>query len=274
MVTTLIVLAIGVLTSIFAQDLRCHVPRVLRWIVSRILRAWTGPNWKSTVLIAVSAGAIAFLGAKEIEKISSRHALPPELQESRRRILFLEDFDETVVEELCSAPQDRGPAARSEVWMPMWGEGDIRTEPTERVNNWALCVHRERPILGGRETYLRIPIDGNALRGKTVELCARVKGLNITQGPLFYQRGGFNLALMLSDGDTLYLADRDLVSSFQWRRVYAREDSTRQQDDTPNIQQIRIPDDVSESMILNVGLQNCEGSIWFDWIAILDAETF
>ncbi len=99
-------------------------------------------------------------------------------------------------------------------------------------------------------------VDIDKVRGKTIELSAKVKGEDISKPPKPYLGLKMMLIVVEADGKTRYPDTTRLTGSFGWRKLKTRT---------------VIPAD-AKSVTIQIGLQNSTGTVYFSDLELDDED--
>lgn len=178
--------------------------------------------------------------------------------------LFFEDFSGNL-NDLYVARQRKGTTGLG--WSPLSPQGRIETVALPDGHNWALKLTRDAESDSESVTGLGIPIDGEELRGKRIQLRAVVKADSIRRGKASFNTGQCNLYYDVRQGTSAPLKDvweavPGLEGTFDWKRVAAQADTAFKRSQTPCTTWLAIPTEASVDMHLVVSLQGCKGTMW------------
>lgn len=188
--------------------------------------------------------------------------------------LFREDFNDSL--NTLYAKRQRGIATTGLGWSPLSPQGRMAIVKLG-VGKGALELRRGAERDSESVTGLGIPIDGEALRGKRIQLRACVKGDSIARGRASFNIGQCNLYYDVRQGTGNPLKDvweavPGMEGTFGWTRVAAQADTTFRRSQVPWTSWLAIPTEASTDMHLIVSLQGCKGTLLVDWIEIVAAE--
>lgn len=262
-------LAIGILAVVIGSS-------IIDWLnLKRGNKAKTRNHYaisSRSFLASVVASLIAGFLLSYIPQITSGRDYGP-CTRITPPVLFREDFTRNL-QTLYDQAVDRGIAAAGFSWGPLSTDGSMTIEELGK-NNWALRFHRDITADPATTTGLEIPIRGEVLKGKLIEIRALVKYENIVSGKPYYKSGQLNLFYRVphdnQPADSVWEAVQMMSgTSDGWQNVAAKPDSLyRAGKATPSVMAVDISRNADNHMNLTIGLQQCTGTLWFDHIEIV-----